>query len=115
MKNKKELSIIINKLSKKEILKLRQSYNANKGFDNYLYNALKKLFRKLVFPYFRFEVLLCTIQDIINKNYCFYGNEKDIKKLKLIFSHLQKICFHLNIALNEFNKILYYIDKQTSD
>lgn len=41
MKTKNYLEQIITNTTKKEILKLRQSYSENCGLDNYLYKVLK--------------------------------------------------------------------------
>lgn len=76
---------------------------------------LKKIFKRIAFPYFRFEILLNCIADI-NDNYQFYINmtDNDTKKMKFMFEKLQKICWYLNIALEEFNNMLSEMDKTAS-
>lgn len=115
MKHDQKLSKIVDNIGKNEIKKLRHSYKQNNNINGYMYKTFVKIFKKLAFPYFRFEILLISVKDIIN-NKEQYPNilDKDMKKIKLIFNRLQKICFYLNIALDEFNIILSYIEKHTN-
>lgn len=102
--NSKEIMEIVNDIGKQEILKLRECCNDKDGFDNYVYKAADKIFRKLVFPYFRFEALQICIFDA-KENSELYSN-LDMKKVDFLCKKLQTICMYLNLALDEQNKML---------
>ena len=112
MKTEKELFKIIENVSSKEILKLRQFYSESNNIDEYLYKMFRKIFKKYFFLYFRFEILLRSINDVINnsKDYPYIKN-KDIRRINSIFSRLKKICLYLNLALNEYNKMVHNIKR----
>ena len=61
-----DLEKIIKKVSKNEILKLRNSYKENNTIENYIFEISEKIFKKWVFPYLRFEILLGITRDIVN-------------------------------------------------
>lgn len=109
MINEKVRIDFIHKISQKEIKKLRKSYKENKNVDNYIFKFSEKIFKKLVSPYFRFEILLRCMTDIKN-NYEKHYSKVKIKKINIIFSKLEKICLHLNIALDEYNAMLSYVE-----
>ena len=46
MKTEKELFKIIENVSSKEILKLRQFYSESNNIDEYLYKMFRKIFKK---------------------------------------------------------------------
>lgn len=112
--DEKELQAAISKISQNEIKKLRQSYKNDEWFNHYLFKVSEKIFKRIAFPYFRFEILLNCIADI-NDNRQFYISMTDdyTKKIKIMFEKLQKICWYLNIALEEFNNMLSEMDKIT--
>ena len=96
-----ELKSFTDKISQNEILKLRKSYNDNGNFDNYYFKAYEKIFKKLIFPYLRFEILLNCIRDIKdNKKYYSKMKIEEIKRVNIIFEKLQRICLYLNFALD---------------
>jgi len=110
MKTKKEIDKKISNSIKIEIEKLKNTNQEDGKFYNYLHKNFKKIFIKLAFPYFRFEILLQTINEIKKtSNY-------PLKTNKNILSHISKklncICIHLNIALDEYNKLIKYIGKK---
>ena len=110
--DEKELQIAIFKISQNEIKRLRQSYKNDKWLSHYLFKVSEKIFKRIAFPYFRFEILLNCIADI-NDNHQFYINMTDgyMKEMKIMFKKLQRICWYLNIALEEFNNMLSEMDK----
>lgn len=112
--NEKELLDAINKISHNEIKRLRTGYRNDEWFNNYLFKTSEKIFKRLVFPYFRFEILLNCIADV-NDNHKFYPAMKEnyLKKVNYIFEKLQKICLYLNIALEEYNNMLSQVEKLT--
>jgi len=103
----KTIEEFVAKVSKNEIAELRESYRNNKCFEGYLFKRCKKIFRKLVSPYVRFEILQTCVFDIINNTKSYPDmttNQK--RKINLIFEKLQKICIYLNASLEEYNKML---------
>lgn len=104
----KEIIQLLDNISEKEILKLRECCNDKDGFDNYIYNASDKIFRKLVPPYFRFEVLQNCILDV--KNNSEYYTNIDNKSVSFLYNKLQKICVFLNMAVDEYSKLLSKIE-----
>ena len=112
MRDENNIMELLDHISNNEILRLRKIYIDNENLDNYLSKTFEKIFKKLVFPYFRFEILQKCIIDIKN-NYKYYPNinKKQIKKFNIIFNALQKICLHLNIALDEYHKVIMYVEK----
>ena len=112
MCNLNYLQIKLDSITKKEIEKLKESYLRDKNIDKYIFIYSKNIFRKLVFPYFRFEILLSCIKDI-KDNHKYYQNmqDKDVRKVDLIHNKLQKICLYLNIALEEYLNMLSLIEK----
>lgn len=115
MKNAKYLIKLIDNISKKEISSLRKNYNDGKNFDNYLFKTLEKIFKKLMSSYFRFEVLLKSVEDV-KENNKYYPNmdKKQLRKINIVFNKLQKICLHLNLASEEFNKMMIYVKKRNA-
>ncbi len=82
MINEKNLMDYIDKISQNEIEKLRKKYIENKKVDDYLFKVSEKIFKKLIFPYFRFEILLRCLADIKN-NYKKHYPEIEIKRVIL--------------------------------
>lgn len=115
MKNAKNLIKLMDNISEKEIVKLRKSYDNDKKLDDYLYKTLSKIFKKLMSSYFRFEILLRCIDDIKeNNSYYPSVNKKQLRKIGVIYNKLQKICLLLNLASEEFNKMIIYIEKRSA-
>lgn len=113
MKNFKDLKQILDKICQNEILNLRNKYKEHKYLNYYIYKKSEKIFRKMAFPYLRFEILLQCLKDIKEyKEYYPDLNSDDKKRINYIFKRLQKICIHMNIALDEYNKMLSNIEKQ---
>ena len=111
MKNKKvikDIKKLLDKISEKEILKLRECCSDKNGFDDYVYKASDKIFKKLIFPYFRFEILHNCILDAKN-NGEFYPNI-DKKKVNFLYKKLQRMCVFLNIVMDEYCKLLTKIE-----
>lgn len=107
---RKKLEEFVYKVSKNDIMRLRESYKDNKCFENYLFKKCKKIFRKLMSPYVRFEVLQNCVCDIIDNTKYYPDITTDQKKkINLIFKKLQKICVYLNLALEEYTKMVLVI------
>lgn len=107
--NQNDFNEFVNEISIKEIEKLRK--NSSKFYD-YTFKILAKIFKKLIYPYIRFEILQRCVLDILNNNK-YYTNmkSKEIKCAKLLYEKLQKICVHMNIVLEELSSLLPYIEK----
>lgn len=106
MKDKKYIVNILSKISQNEIKQIRKIYKNKRALDDYVFNFSKKIFFKMAFPYFRFEILLKSISDIINNRNSYSEiKEKDMKKI------LEKICFHFNVALDEYYQMLSLLQK----
>lgn len=108
MKEEKDLLGYMDKISQNEIEKLRKSCRNNKILNDYLFKESKKIFKKILFPYFRFEIILRCMTDIINNNKKYYP-KIEAKRFNIIYHKLQKICLHLNIALEEYSSMLSHI------
>ncbi len=111
MKNKKvikDIKKLLDKISEKEILKLREFCSNKNGFDDYMYKASDKIFRKIVDPFFRFAVLQNCILDIKNNSECYPNIDK--KKVNYIYKKLQRMCVFLNIVMDEYCKLLTKIE-----
>lgn len=107
MKNKKVLKDIkelLDNISEKEVLKLRECCSDKNGFNDYVYKASDKILKKIVNPFFRFAVLQNCILDAKN-NSEFYPNI-DKKKVNFLYKKLQRICVFLNIVMDEYSKLL---------
>ena len=94
MKNKKvikDIKKLLDKISEKEILKLREFCS-----------------NKIVDPFFRFAVLQNCILDIKNNSECYPNIDK--KKVNYIYKKLQRMCVFLNIVMDEYCKLLTKIE-----
>lgn len=110
MMDYKRIEDMLDKMTKKEIKKLRELNNQN-SIDDHFYQISKKIFTRLVFPYFRFEIMQRCIVDIKDniESYPNITNEQR-KKIDTIFEKLQKICVYLNAALDEYYTMLSDIE-----
>ena len=111
MKNKKvikDIKKLLDKISEKEILKLREFCSNKNGFDDYMYKASDKIFRKILDHIFRFAVLQNCILDIKNNSECYPNIDK--KKVNYIYKKLQRMCVFLNIVMDEYCKLLTKIE-----
>lgn len=107
MKNKKvikDINELLDNISEKEVLKLRECCSDKNGFNDYVYKASEKILKKIVNPFFRFAVLQNCILDAKN-NSEFYPNI-DKKKVNFLYKKLQKMCVFLNIVMDEYCKLL---------
>ena len=97
---------------KAEIKKIKKMDNEEEKIYNYLHKNFEKIFIKLVFPYFRFEIMLQTINDIA-ENISEYPPiiKQKVNILKHISDKLKIICLYFNIALDEYNKLIMYVEK----
>ncbi len=107
MKDWKDLLNYLDKITQNEIQKLR----SHKKVDDYLFKSSEKIFKKIAYPYFRFEILLKCLADV-KINYKKHYSEVDIKQINIVSNKLEKICLYLNIALDEYNNMLSYINKK---
>lgn len=103
-KVKKDIKELLDNISEKEVLKLREFSCDKNGFDDYVYKASDKILKKIVNPFFRFAVLQNCILDAKN-NSEFYPNI-DKKKVNFLYKKLQKMCVFLNIVMDEYCKLL---------
>lgn len=103
-KVKKDIKELLDNISEKEVLKLRECSCDKNGFDDYVYKASDKILKKIVNPFFRFAVLQNCILDAKN-NSEFYPNI-DKKKVNFLYKKLQKMCVFLNIVMDEYCKLL---------
>ena len=110
MNNEDNFNKITDKINKNEILKFRNNCKSDKEILNYLFSNFQKIFKKLAFSYFRFEILFNCIEDI-KKNKTYYSNLKNMAKINDIYEKLQKVTVYMNIALDEFNNLISYIEK----
>ncbi|MBQ6516520.1 hypothetical protein IJI31_05010 [bacterium] len=110
MNNEEDFKRITDKINENEILKFRENCQSDKEINDYLFKNFQKIFKKLAFPYFRFEILLNCIEDI-KTNKIYYSNLKNMAKINDIYEKLQKITLYMNIALDEYNNLISYIEK----
>lgn len=101
------------KIFKSQMEKLKNELKNTGNCDDFVYESLKKIFRKLAFPYFRFEILRSCIEDVLSKtSNDFEINNNAKKKFKNLQHYLKKICIYLNLALENFYDLLLILDKQ---
>ena len=112
MRDEKELTKYINNINKREILRFRDSYKENNQIDDYIFKTSKNIFQRLLFQYLKFEMMLSCVLDI-NENPKYYSKMEnaELKRVNIISGKLEKICTYLNIAANEFEKMLLYVKK----
>ena len=103
-KVKKDIKELLDNISEKEVLKLRECSCDKNGVDDYVYKASDEVLKKIVNPFFRFAVLQNCILDAKN-NSEFYPNI-DKKKVNFLYKKLQKMCVFLNIVMDEYCKLL---------
>ena len=99
----KDIKELLDNISEKEVLKLRECCSDKNGFNDYVYKASDKILKKIVNPFFRFAVLQNCILDAKN-NSEFYPNI-DKKKVNFLYKKLQRICVFLNIVMDEYSKL----------
>ena len=111
MKNDKEFKNVAQKLCNKELENFKKNIKNKNDYDEYLYKTCEKIFKKMVFPYFRFEILLKVIEDVYKNSEVYFGCSKFCKtKINKTKDKLGNICIYLNIALDEFYKLLKFLD-----
>ena len=113
MNNEDDFNKITDKINKNEILKFRNNCKSDKEIHNYLFSNFQKIFNKLAFPYFRFEILFNCIEDVRN-NKIYYSNLKNIAKINDIYEKLQKVTMYMNVALDELYNLLTDIEKKSN-
>lgn len=106
MEEIENIELYLNKLSINEIEKFKKSHEINKNFDKYLYKEFEKIFKKLIFPYLRFEILLNCIKDAKNNSKLYMMADKENYEINLLFQKVQNICLYLNLILEEYLIIL---------
>ncbi len=108
----KIIKILHNK-SEDRILELRKNCKEYSQINDFLYKSTEKIFKKFIFPYFRFEILLNCIADIKNnKQHYPIMTTYEIDKINSIYNKLLKICVHLNVVLSEYQEIIAHIEKR---
>lgn len=112
MANEKILQEYTDRISYKEIEIIKKNYSDDDKFHEYLFKTFRKITSKMIFPYFRFELLQNCVKDI-KDNPKEYSNIKNLQRINIIFNKLQRICIYMNIVLCDFYEITSEINESS--